>query len=196
MWQRWSMKGKTRRRLLIADEIIMNIFAGGISPAESWSTYFFVRFNQFLHFLQRRDKLSSFCFMNTNVFQCSALFFCFVLFFFFLSYLKLWHLFPFWHPVKTDGSYSSLSRGAEFLENQLSGEMMSCDMTVFPLPLHLCPTSTNMDDCNLDKSHNPGRYPSVPPEAAALSAPSSPDKGWLLAVQSNLWHEYTPGDCG
>ena len=129
-------------------------------------------------------------------FSVQLFFFCFVLFFFFLSYLKLWHLFPFWHPVKTDGSYSSLSRGAEFLENQLSGEMMSCDMTVFPLPLHLCPTSTNMDDCNLDKSHNPGRYPSVPPEAAALSAPSSPDKGWLLAVQSNLWHEYTPGDCG
>lgn len=54
------------------------ICGGEISPAESWSTYFFVRFNQFLHFLQRRDKLSSFCFMNTNVFQCSPLFFVFL----------------------------------------------------------------------------------------------------------------------
>lgn len=101
---------------------------------------------------------------------------------------------PLWHPVKTDLFPLYLEK--QSLEYHLSDEIILCDVTVFLLPLHSGWTSKNMDDRDLDLKLQPSLYPPVPPEAAAFRPPFSPDKGWWVAVQSNLWHKYTPGTVG
>lgn len=153
-------------------------------PAESWSAYFPSDLINFFIFSQRQDKLSSICFMNMNSFPS--------LFFSFLLNLKLWHVFGIlW---KQTNHIPLLSTRAKSLENH----MISCDMTCFfGLPPHSRWTSTNTDDCNLDGKKKK-LHPPVPHLRSWPSGgpPFLPDKGWLVVAQSDLWHEYTPGDCG
>lgn len=157
-------------------------------PAESWSTYFSLRFNQFLHFLQRQDKLSSIYFMNMSLFQYSSLSFLFFFFVFFsFLKLKLWRLFPFgilWKQTDRIPLY----RDEHSLECQSSGELISCGGTVRRLPPQSCRTSTNTDGSGLEpwqKLQPAPRPPAVPPEAAAFRAPSLPDK--CSAVSPLTW---------
>lgn len=107
------------------------------SPTESWSTYyyyfvlFFVRFNQFLHFPQRRDKLSSV--YEYEFISVSALLLSFFCLFF---NHKLWHLLPLgilWRQIDHIIFWSTVWK-----ISSKSVEMISwCDVTVFTFPLDI-----------------------------------------------------------
>lgn len=121
----------------------------GNFPAESWSTYFFVRFNQVLHFLQRRDKLSSIFLWIWIYFSIPA-----SLLFFDVFQSETVTFIPFWHPVSTDRSYSTLSKEAEFGKSvKRRDDLMSHDC----FKSHSRWTSSDMDDCS--ESYDRPRIP-------------------------------------
>lgn len=129
------MKGNTERRLLMSDEIVINIW--GNFPAESWSSYF-ARFNQCLHSLRRRDK----CF-NCHLYP-------------FLGNIRLFYLsFSFFFLGRLDVTVTYIPFGTlwnqtdyiSYLREQFGNQLAArCFFFFFfRLPLH-------SSDCNLDKS--------------------------------------------
>lgn len=99
-------------------------------PAESRSTYF-VRFNRFLQSPPCTDK----CFY-CHLFYEYGFISVFLSFSFFFFNLKTVTFIPFWHPVKTDRSYSTLSRAAEFGKSVKQHSDLIRHDCFFRLPLH------------------------------------------------------------
>lgn len=124
MWQIWIMKGNTRRRLLIAEEIIMNIWE--ISPLNPGQLIF------------SSDWINFFIFpsVEINILSVICLFYEyeFVSVFLPFSFYLIWNCDIYSPLASCENKYIPLYLEEQSLENHLSGEMISCDMTVFPTP--------------------------------------------------------------
>lgn len=163
------MKGNTKRHLLRADKIFMNIWEipllnPGQLISSDWINFFFlpsVTLNilTVIHLFYEYEFISAF--LSFAFFACLHIF-----------NLKLWHLFPFgilWKHI----AQIRLYLWEQSLENE-NDEVISADTSALWLPLHSCCSSTNMDDHNLDKKLQPALYPSIQHGAVALGGSVSP----------------------
>lgn len=141
------MKGNTIIRLSIADEITMNIWdISSLNPGQLiWS------------------DLINFSILPSAKINILTLIYplLWIWIYFSITVFLLFFVFLIWNIYSPPGilwkqtAHTSLCAEEQSLENQLSDEVVSCDVTVFfQLPLHSGWTSTNMDDCNLDKSYS------------------------------------------
>lgn len=185
-----NMKGNTKRRLFITDKIIMNIWE--IPPLNPGQHIIIILLLLFFlsglinFFIFPSVKINCHLFMNMNLFQFQPFY---SLFFGLFFNHKPWRLLPlgilwkqidhiiFWCKVRKD----QLKKRSRW----------SHDATW--LFLHSPWTSANMDDRKTLAKVTTDPVSACPTWSPT---PSFPDKGWSVARRPNLWHVYTPGDCG